>query len=60
LRAGKLVVISTRPPQPVHGDPADRILVATARRMGATLVTRDARILDYGRQGMLSVIDATP
>jgi PIN domain nuclease of toxin-antitoxin system len=56
----EIALDSTRLPQPVHGDPADRILVATARRMGATLVTRDARILDYGRQGMLSVIDATP
>lgn len=51
---------STRLPEPVHGDPADRILVATARRVGATLVTRDTKILDYGRQGLLSVIDATP
>lgn len=51
---------STRLPGPVHGDPADRILIATARRVGATLVTRDTKILDYGRQGLLNVIDATP
>lgn len=44
----------------VHGDPADRILIATARRTGATLVTRDRRILDHGRDGLLSVLDATP
>jgi len=56
----EIALDSTRLPEPVHGDPADRILVATARRMGATLVTRDTRILDYGRQGLLSVIDATP
>ena len=49
---------SSRLPAPLHGDPADRILIATARRTGATLVTRDARILDYGNQGMLAVIDA--
>ncbi|MBK7580779.1 MAG: type II toxin-antitoxin system VapC family toxin [Myxococcales bacterium] len=30
-----------------HGDPADRLIVATARRLDATLVTRDAAILDY-------------
>jgi PIN domain nuclease of toxin-antitoxin system len=30
-----------------HGDPADRLIVATARRLDATLVTRDATILDY-------------
>ncbi len=31
-----------------HGDPADRIIVATARSMNARLVTRDTAILDYG------------
>jgi len=30
-----------------HRDPADRIIVATARKMGAVLVTRDTAILDY-------------
>lgn len=30
-----------------HRDPADRIIVATARHMGAVLVTRDGAILDY-------------
>ena len=30
-----------------HLDPADRIIVATARKMGAVLVTRDTAILDY-------------
>ena len=36
-------------PGEFHGDPADRILVATAAVMGAILVTRDQRILDYGK-----------
>lgn len=44
----------------VHGDPADRILIATARRTGATLITRDRRILDHGREGLLAVLDASP
>ncbi|MGH7298624.1 MAG: type II toxin-antitoxin system VapC family toxin [Polyangiaceae bacterium] len=30
-----------------HGDPADRIIVATARHLAAVLVTRDGAILDY-------------
>jgi len=42
------------PPQ----DPADRILIATARALGATLVTRDAEILAYGRAGHVRVMDA--
>lgn len=28
-------------------DPIDRLIIATAREMGATLVTRDRRMLDY-------------
>ena len=33
-------------PDSFHCDPADRILVATARVLGATLLTQDRRILD--------------
>jgi len=33
-------------PDSFHRDPADRILVATARVLGATLLTRDRRIID--------------
>ncbi len=33
-------------PPTFHRDPADRILVATARVLGATLLTRDERIVD--------------
>ncbi len=35
-------------PDSFHRDPADRILVATARVFGATLVTRDRRIIEAG------------
>lgn len=34
-------------PGTFHRDPADRVLVATARRNGLTLVTADDRILAY-------------
>lgn len=43
-------------PEPLHDDPADRMLVATARDLGATLVTRDKRLLDYGAAGHLQVL----
>ena len=33
---------------PIHRDPFDRMLVAQARTRGLTLVTRDARLLEYG------------
>jgi len=36
-------------------DPADRIIAATARDLGATLITRDRALLGYGKQGHLSV-----
>lgn len=35
-------------PDSFHRDPADRILVATARVYGATLLTKDQRILKAG------------
>jgi PIN domain nuclease of toxin-antitoxin system len=33
------------------GDPADRIIIATARENDMTIVTRDRQILDYSRAG---------
>ena len=42
----------------VHADPADRFLIATARRIGATLMTRDVRIAEYARDGNLVVAEA--
>jgi len=38
-----------------HGDPADRIIVATARVNSATLITRDQKILDWAQHGYLNV-----
>ncbi len=49
----KIAVESTRLPGNLHRDPADRILAATARIEGMTLLTRDTRLLDYGRKGHL-------
>jgi PIN domain nuclease of toxin-antitoxin system len=37
-------------------DPADRILLATARELGASLVTRDRAILTYGEAGHVGVV----
>lgn len=34
-------------PQPFHGDPADQIIVATARHHHATLVSRDGKLRSY-------------
>ena len=42
-----VAIKSVNLPQPLHSDPADRIIIATAISMGAPLVTKDARILKY-------------
>ena len=42
-----VVVESTRLPGPFHRDPADQMIVATARVLGIPLLTHDARILAY-------------
>lgn len=41
-------------PETFHRDPADRILVASAKVLGATLLTRDQRIIDSGVVATLS------
>jgi PIN domain nuclease of toxin-antitoxin system len=45
-----IAIESNQLPGSFHGDPADRIIVATARRMGARLLTSDKNIRAYGRQ----------
>jgi PIN domain nuclease of toxin-antitoxin system len=42
----------------LHGDPADRILTATARIIGATLLTKDRRLIEYSRQHYVRVLPA--
>lgn len=43
----------------LHGDPADRIIIATARHHDAALVTADRLILDHAAAGHLQAIDAS-
>lgn len=47
-----------RLPAGMHGDPADRIIIATARHMGCPLLTTDRKILAYASVGHLEAIDA--
>lgn len=42
-----VIVDSCQLPQPFHGDPVDQIIVATARSLSATLITKDARLSGY-------------
>ncbi len=54
----EIAIASSRLPDGFHGDPADRMIVATARALDATLVTRDRKLLAYGRRGHLRAIAA--
>ena len=51
LQAGAL-------PGTIHGCPADRIVIATARELACPLLTIDRAILLYGGQGHVQAIDA--
>jgi PIN domain nuclease of toxin-antitoxin system len=43
----RTAIRSTQLPGELHRDPADRIIVATARALGATLVTKDDKLRRY-------------
>jgi PIN domain nuclease of toxin-antitoxin system len=47
-----------RLPGDIHGDPADRIIVATARFLNCPLLTTDRAILEYSRAGHVEAVDA--
>jgi PIN domain nuclease of toxin-antitoxin system len=50
-----LIAASFLPGKPPR-DPADRILLATARELAATLVTRDRLLLAYAEEGNVSAV----
>jgi PIN domain nuclease of toxin-antitoxin system len=52
----EIAVECHRLPDGLHSDPVDRILVATARIEGLTLLTRDRAILDYAAKGHLRAL----
>jgi PIN domain nuclease of toxin-antitoxin system len=53
-----IAIESTRLPGDIHRDPADRMLIATARLGGGALVTADDRIIEYSRNKHVRVVDA--
>jgi PIN domain nuclease of toxin-antitoxin system len=52
----EVLVASSYLPQPIHNDPTDRILIATAREHDLTIITRDRAILAYGAAGHVKVL----
>ena len=49
----EIAIESTQLPQPFHKDPADQIIVATAREYGCELATLDDKIRRYGHVKLL-------
>lgn len=55
LTAG-IAIDATQLPGEPHGDPADRLMIATARDLGVPIVTRDRRIIEYAETGSVEVV----
>lgn len=53
-----VAVESSYLPGDFHGDPADRLIIATARSLQAKLITRDSKILHYALSGHIQCIQA--
>ena len=53
----EVLVASTYLPGNPPKDPADRILVATAREYGYKFITRDLLLLEYGKSGHVQVLE---
>ena len=53
---GRILMASQMLPGRLHSDPADRVMIATARARDLTLVTRDRAILAYGEAGNVRVL----
>jgi len=52
----EIAVESTQLPDHFHGDPADRIIVATARIHRLTLLTHDQKMIDYAKKSYVAVL----
>ncbi|MEI9904972.1 MAG: type II toxin-antitoxin system VapC family toxin [Asticcacaulis sp.] len=53
---GDILINSSALPGKPPNDPADRIMIATARELGLTIVTRDSLILAYAGRGLVRAI----
>jgi PIN domain nuclease of toxin-antitoxin system len=53
---GQIAIEAVELPGALHQDPADRLIVATARVQGWRLATRDRRLIEYGQAGHVQVL----
>jgi hypothetical protein len=54
----EIAIESVHLPGNLPGDPADRMIVATARILGATLLTKDRRLIEYSQGRHVRVLAA--
>jgi len=55
----EIMIESVHLPGEVHGDPADRMLAATARVLAATLITQDAQLIRYSKLRHVRALEAS-
>lgn len=55
--APDISIESAELPDGLHGDPADRLIVATARIKRMVILTRDAKILSYAKDGFIQALE---
>ena len=55
--SSEILIDSSFLPGELHGDPADRIIIATARAHDLTVVTRDRHILTYAQAGHVRALE---
>jgi len=53
----EILIDSSSLPGELHNDPADRIIIATARALDMIVVTRDRAILRYAQQGYVRALE---
>ncbi len=51
-----IAIDSSHLPGDLHSDPADRLIIATARHLGMPIVTGDRKIIAYAAAGHVGVI----
>ena len=54
VMSSEIAIESSFLPGNFHGDPADRIIIATARINNFVLLTRDKKIISYGEQNYIN------
>ena len=55
--APRMLIQSSRLPGDIHGDPVDRLLIASAYEYSAVLVTCDKKILEFGKSKFITVFN---